>query len=436
MLVRFTVKNYKIFREQAELSMIANNYDKSRIQENVYECEDFNLKLLRSAVVYGANASGKSKLMEALQFMRLLVLQSSKSTQKGDPIQAEPFLFDSEASKLPSEFEVIFVYQNEMFRYGFEVNKQRVLSEWLYHRPKTKEVEIFYRENQQFTIHKKMFPVGDTLARDEMVRENALMLSAAAQFNSKLAGQVLDWFNGFRVISALENVGYRGYSMMSLENNDLKRKMLNLLSKADMGIQDMNLKSFDTDELINSGKLRNEPDKVIELIKDRKLRIASVDALHNVYDKNKKVVGKASLDLETEESSGTNQFFALSGPIIDVLEKGWVLAVDELDSKLHPNLVTRIVELFNDQNVNKNNAQLIFNTHDTNLLSTDLFRRDQIWFTEKDRYGAAKLYSLADFKARNDEQFERNYLKGRYGAVPVVQDLNPYYKSEIDYHES
>lgn len=212
--------------------------------------------------------------------------------------------------------------------------------------------------------------------------------------------------------------------------------MLNLLSKADMGIQDMNLKSIDSDELINSGKLRNEPNMVIELIKDRKLRIASVDALHNVYDKNKNVVGKVSLDLETEESSGTNQFFALSGPIIDVLEKGWVLAVDELDSKLHPNLVTRIVELFNDQNVNNNNAQLIFNTHDTNLLSTDLFRRDQIWFTEKDRYGAAKLYSLSDFKARNDEQFERNYLKGRYGAVPVVHDLNPDYKSEIDYHES
>ncbi len=436
MLVRFTVKNYKIFHEQAELTMIANNYDKSRAQDNIHECDNFNLKLLRSAVVYGANASGKSKLMEALQFMRLFVIQSSQNTQKGDPIQVQPFLFDSRAANEPSEFEIIFVHQNEMYRYGFEVNKERILSEWLFHRPKTKEVEIFYRQNQEFAIHKTQFPVGDTLYRDQMVRENALMISVAAQFNSTLAGQVLDWFNGFRVISALDNAGYRGYSMMSLENDTLKTKILNLLSKADMGIQDMALKSFEPEELLNSGKLHNESDKLVELIKRRKLRFASVNTFHNVYDDNKVVVGKASLDLETEESSGTNQFFALTAPIIDVLEKGWVLAVDELDSKLHPNLVKRIVELFNDHNINKNNAQLIFNTHDTNLLSTDLFRRDQIWFVEKDRYGAAKLYSLADFKARSDEQFERNYLKGRYGAVPVIHDLNPSYNSKIDKHES
>ena len=436
MLVRFTVKNYKTFREKAELSMIATNYDKTRQHNNVHNCENFNLNLLRSAVVYGANASGKSKLMEAFQFMKVLALNSSRNTQKGDPIQVQPFLFDLDAANAPSEFEIIFIHNNEMYRYGFEVNASEVLAEWLFHRPKTKEVEIFYRTQQSFEYHKKLFPIGVILSKDDMVRENALLLSVAAQFNNKIATQALEWFDGFRVISALENLGYRGFSIMSLQNLSFKNKILSFLSKADIGIHDMNVKSFSAKDLAAYKELRLDANQMMELLKNENVKFATVNTSHHVFDKNKNIVGMANLNLEVDESSGTNQFFSLSGPIIDVLEKGWVLAVDELDSKLHPNLVTKIVELFNNREINKNNAQLIFNTHDTNLLSTELFRRDQIWFVEKDRYGAAKLYSLVDFKARKDEQFERNYLKGKYGAVPVVNNLNPAYKSELEHHES
>jgi len=422
MLIQFTVKNFKTFRETAGLSMVANNYDKTSFDENVHSCESHNLKLLRSAVIFGANASGKSKLMEAFQFLKFFVMNSSRNTQKGEPIPVSPFLFDEESAKAPTEFEIIFIHSNEVYRYGCELDSRSVLAEWLFHKPKTKEVEIFYREKQHFEVHEKQFPVGNLLSKDQMVRENALMLSVAAQFNSPIANQVMDWFHGFRVISALDSSGYSGFSLKNLEDESFKAKMLEMMSRADINIQDMALRSYAPDDAAGSGIQGENDAEIRTLLRNRKITLAAVDTYHHVYNSQKKVVRTERLNLETDESSGTNQFFALSGPIIEVLEKGWVLVVDELDSKMHPNLVKRIVELFNNKESNRSNAQLIFNSHNTNLLSEDLFRRDQIWFVEKDRYGAASLYSLSDYKARKEEQFEKNYLRGKYGAVPMVNE--------------
>jgi len=428
MLVKFSLQNFKTFRNRVELSMIATNYDKTREQENIYSCEAFNLRLLRSAVIYGANASGKSKIMEALQFMRQFVLGSSRESQKGDIIPVIPFLLSDTSQLLPSEFEIIFIYNNEMFRYGFEVTQKEVVAEWLYHRPKTKEVEVFYREKQTFNLHRD-FTIGKKLVDDNMVRDNALLLSVAAQFNDSLSGKVFDWMFGFRVLPALDPVGYKIYSVESIANPEMKKKMLDMLVKADISITDIELHELEIDD--TSLASLNDP-ALITFIKSKRSKVKSlkkVFAVHDIFNDQHEVVGKAAFDFENEESSGTNQFFALSGPIIDVIEKGWVLAIDELDSKLHPLLVQKIVELFNSKEVNRNNAQLIFNTHDTNLLSASLFRRDQIWFVKKDRYGAAQLYSMADFKSavRNSEQYEKNYILGKYGAIPVVNDIIPEY---------
>ena len=428
MLIKLTISNFKTFKDKVELSMIASGYDKSREDDNSTLDPEFGLRLLKSAVIYGANASGKSKMMEGLIFMRKLVLTSSKESQKGEPIPVEPFLLQTESSERSSEFEVIFIHQHEMFRYGIEVDREKVVSEWLFHRPKTKEVELFYRQGQQFDFNDRKFTKGASLAKNKMIRENALMVSVAAQFNDKVSGKVVDWFKGFKIISALEPESYKGYSITSLKDQLKKAKILDMINSADLSISDVNLKSLPAEEFFK--KHKNEfPSSLIRRVKEDNTQFLSVQTLHQVYNEKQETAGLIPFDLETDESSGTNQFFALTGPIIDVIQNGYVLAVDELDSKLHPNLVLKIVEIFNSSKLNPNNAQLIFNTHDTNLLSADIFRRDQIWFIEKDRYGTSKLYSLNDFKkVRKGSRYEDNYIRGKYGAVPLVSDFESTFK--------
>ena len=310
-----------------------------------------------------------------------------------------------------------------LYRYGFEATTEKIISEWLYHKPKTKEVELFYRDGSIFNIHERSFTKGNTVVKEGLVRDNALLISVAAQFNEKTAINVLDWFKRLKTLSGLNESGYQGFTMGKAESSEHKHKILELLKAADLGIQDIKMQKLDIDSL--SKDLPKElRDKLIREIKEDNAEFFSdVSTTHRKFDVNKNAVSFEYFSLENDESSGTSKFFALTGPILDVIENGYTLVVDELDSKLHPNLVCKIVSLFNSKEFNKKNAQLIFNTHDTNLLSSGLFRRDQIWFTNKNKYGEAKLYSLADFKSdevRKTEPFEENYIRGKYGAVPFL----------------
>lgn len=425
MLIQFSVKNFRTFKEKATISLVASNYDKStRESDNIFEDNIFNLRVLKSAVIYGANASGKSKFMEALMFMKHFVITSSKDSQKGDKINIEPFRLSTETEHLPSEFEVVFTFQNEMYRYGFEADNETIISEWLYHRPKTKEVELFYREFQDFETHARNFSKGNTVIKEGLVRDNALLISVAAQFNDAIAINVIDWFKQLKTISGLNEEGYQGFTMSKTESPVHKSKILNLLKAADLGIQDIKLQKLDIEQLPKDMP-KELKEKIIRTIREENAEfISDVITFHKKYDANKKNTNETvSFSLDEDESSGTRKFFALTGPILDVIENGYTLVVDELDSKLHPNLVCKLVSLFNSKEINKKNAQLIFNTHDTNLLSSGLFRRDQIWFAEKNKYGEARLYSLGDFKSesvRKTEAFEDNYIRGKYGAVPYL----------------
>lgn len=422
MLLQFSIKNFTVFRDKATLSLVASNYDKdTREAENVFESSKFDYRLLKSAVVYGANASGKSKLLEAMAFMGQFVNNSSKDTQKGERIDVEPFALNTETENEPSEFEVIFLFNDEQYRYGFEITKERVVAEWLYHKPKTKEIELFYRDGNQFETHAKNFAKGSMVAKQGLVRDNALLISVAAQFNDEAAITVLDWFKRLNYISGLKESNYQGFTMNRTEDPCHKAKILELLKAADLGIQDVRIQKLDFDSL-PKGMPKEVKDNLIREAKDRNVDLVDVFISHKKYNENKQAVHDIGFPID-DESSGTKKFYALTGPILDVLENGDMLVVDELDSKLHPNLVCKIVSLFNSEKHNPHNAQLIFNTHDSNLLSSGLFRRDQIWFTNKDKYGEAKLYSLADFKSeevKKNEPFEDNYIKGKYGAVPYL----------------
>ena len=428
MLLQFTTKNFKAFKEKAILSLIASNYDKgTRETDNVYEHAKFNLRLLKSAVVYGANASGKSKLFDALLFMRRFVVTSSRESQKGDDIEVDPFRLDEESEKMPTEFEVVFTYQEVLYRYGFEANKEQIIAEWLYYRPKTKEIELFYRDGESINTHERNFSKGNMVIKEGLVRDNALLVSVAAQFNDATCIAVIDWFKSLKTISGLHESSYKGYTMNRTKDPVHKLQILELLKAADLGIHDIQLQKLEIDKLPKEMPKELKAKIIKEINEEKKELVSDILTTHKKYNTFKKAFDTVNFSLDDDESSGTKKFFALTGPILDVLENGHTLVVDELDSKLHPNLVGKIVSLFNSKELNQKNAQLIFNTHNTNLLKEDLFRRDQIWFTEKNKYGASKLYSLADFKSdtvRKMEPFEENYIRGKYGAVPFLNSFD------------
>lgn len=428
MLLTFTIKNFSTFREKAVLSLLASDKIKDiRESENISPESKFNIRILKSAIVYGANASGKSKLFEALMFMRHFVRTSSKETQIGDEIDVIPFKLNSETEKAPTEFEVIFISKGVIYRYGFEAQRNKIISEWLYYRPKTKEIELFYRDGQTIDTHDRNFSKGNMVIREGLVRDNALLVSVAAQFNDPISIEIIEWFQSLKTISGLHEYGYQGFTMSQTENPARKAKILELLKAADLGIQDIQLQKLDSDKLPKDmpKELKDKISK--ELNEEQAEFVSDVLTVHKKYDANQQNIGTVRFSLSEDESSGTAKFFALTGPIIDVLEHGHTLMVDELDSKLHPNLVCKLVALFNSAELNKKNAQLIFNTHNTNLLSSGLFRRDQIWFTEKNKFGEARLYALSDFKSsevRKNDSYEENYIRGKYGAVPYLSTFD------------
>lgn len=415
MLVQFSVSNYKTFREKAVFSLVASNYDKKEHEDsNVFIEKD--TRLLRSAVIYGANASGKTKFLEALAFMKHFIYESSKDSQRGQKIDVEPFLFNEETENSPSEFEIIFNHKNTQYRYGFEVTKQKVISEWFYQRRKIKEVEIFYREEKNIEFHKTLFSQGKFLWEKGMVRDNALLISVATQFNDEEASNITIYLNNYiKTISGISEEDIREFTLNKMMFDEKQSQIVKMLKAVDIGIEDLKIEAFDKHNLPD-----DMPNELKEFVKEKNIGVLDIKTYHKKYDKERKYIRNEALSFN-DESAGTKKYLALTGPILDVLENGHTLVVDEMDSKLHPNLVEGIVKLFNSKDINRNNAQLIFNTHNTNLLTADLFRRDQIWFTEKNQYGEASLYSLADFKGvRKTDAFENNYLKGKYGAVPFI----------------
>lgn len=433
MIIQFRVRNFKTFKDEAVLSMVASNYDKTdREEENVIHESAFDLRLLKSAVIYGPNASGKSRFLEAMMFMRNFVIRSAKEWQVGDTIPVDPFRLNPATREQGSEFEISFLDGGELFRYGFELDSEKVIAEWLYHRPKTKEVEIFSRDYQDIVFHKTRYKGAKMLVEQNMVRENALFLSVAAQFNLELSKRVVNWFKKMQLISGLKEEGYHFYTITKTQDTGSKSRILDLVQRADLGITNISTRPLDINHLPE-----DMPEELKEMVR-QKIReedaefLSDVETTHKTFDDNRNPVDATVFSLDRDESSGTKKFFALTGPILEVLDKGLILVVDEFDSKLHPNLACKLIELFNSKKTNKKNAQLIFNTHNTNMLRAGLFRRDQIWFTEKNRYGEAKLYSLADFKTssvRKVENYEEKYIQGKYGAVPYTEYFNELFEN-------
>ncbi len=419
MLVEFTVGNFLSFRDKKTISFVASSI--SELPQNVVKVGKY--KLLRSAVLYGANSSGKSNLIKALDRMRDILLDSVKLNDK-EELNYSPFLLSNQHETDPTFFEIEFIISDKKYRYGFEFNNIEIVQEWLFIKQGSKrEVLQFIRTLEGIGVSDE-FEEGK--GKESSTNGNRLFVSLVAQLGGAISKLIIEWFRGYNVLSGIDHKDYTGFSLRMLHKRiNGCEESLSLFQRLKLGFKDISLKEAE----FNISELPTElPDKIrAKISKDLQGKtIISIKTIHNKYDKKGNIIDTVLFDKEEQESEGTKKIIDLAGPIFDTLISGRILIVDELDAKLHPLLTQQIVSLFNDPLTNPQNAQLLFATHDTNLLSSDFFRRDQIWFTEKDEYEQTDLYSLIEFKlpdgskVRNDSNLEKNYIRGRYGAIPFI----------------
>ena len=399
MLLEFSFANFLSFRDKVTISMVATALRdrKADIGDATFGVgEDTAISLNRCCTLFGANASGKSNVVKALAFFKWFTMNSSKDVQAGEEIPVRNYALSSVSVAEPSLFEVMLFADGNTYRYGFEVNTKEVCREWLYiksDKKRSKEIELFYRDGKRFETHPK-FSIGKELADKNMVRDNALLLSLAGQFNDTYAKTIMNWLNDTTIITANSETEIWAIALKAMENPETRNRMVEFSRYADLGIEDISLSEL------------------------------GVLTSHSQYDDEGRETASVTFSMKESESEGTVKYFSLAYPILDTLEHGKRLIVDEFGSKLHTLLITRVISLFNTKAGNPNKAQLMVTLHDTNILNNSLLRRDQIWFTQKNGRGESELYSLSDYKVRSDASYEKDYLLGKYGATPIIEDLS------------
>ncbi|MHB8744699.1 MAG: AAA family ATPase [Sulfuricaulis sp.] len=370
---------------------------------------------MRSAVLYGPNAGGKSNLVNAAAFMRAVVADSATTMQLGQLFNVQPFRLNPDTVKEPSKFELTFLEGGVRYQYGFALTTERVIEEWLLAYRTAKPQQWFARHYDK-ELNQDIFEFGSHLTGQrklwqESTRTNALFLSTAVQLNSEQLRPIFTWIVHKLVVLGAGMLPI-DFSVAMLQQDEGKQGIQEFMNSADISIADINvvprkgmMQTFKLDAATGKPDVRTEERDIL---------------MPQFRHETKQ--GSAIFEF-ADESLGTQRLFALAGPVLDILKTGRILIVDELDSSLHPLLVRRLVGLFHNPKINTANAQLIFTTHDTTLFDPNLLRRDQIWFVEKNHEQATTLYPFTDFSPRKKEAWERGYLMGRYGALPFFRDL-------------
>lgn len=416
MLLKFKFKNYKSFKDEVCLDLTATKI--TEFSNRNFEVG--NIKVLPIASIFGANASGKSNVMEAFRFMCEYVIMSLNyaggqinPTIQSRMIRPIPFLFDTESRNKGSKFEIYFVMNNDeiekIYQYGFVFNNSMIEEEWLYYKSKTSRDDfknIFYRSNKEndFSGLEK-----DKIKNIEVsMQKETLILTLGAKLKETLLSNIYNWFSGiFHIDFGNVAESYTVSQIMATSRLMLDKKMQNemakYLSAFDSSIKGMNAKEIEIDPITKR--------KTVEVSFHHKMN--DIDEI-------------AQLPLHFE-SAGTQKMFVLFPYLNNIISNGQVIFIDELNSRLHPLLLRTIIQMFLNSDINKNHAQLVFTSHDIWQLKSDILRRDEIWFTEKDDNGVSNLYSLSDFisedgeKIRKDEDYQKNYILGKYGAIPNLK---------------
>jgi uncharacterized protein len=425
MLIEFSVTNYRSILERQTLNMAASTYFKELESLNTFmpNQDDGVPRLVRSTVLYGPNASGKSTLIQALQFVEGQVINSQKESRAGDAIEVEPFKLTAESRAADSEFEVTFVEHGVRYEYGFRCNRERFTEEWLIAYPLGRAQKWFHRVfdaeagKDAYKFSTSFLGGRQRQTWAAQTRPNALFFSTAIQLNNEQLKPAFDWFKlRLRVFDSVRGFS-PSYTVQRCSKDEDRKRVVAFMNSADLSIEDIQLREtvFSADAL-PKGMPASIKDEFMKDLAGRKF------IEPRFFHKDVNTQEKVEFD-DSEESDGTRALFAFAGPWLDVIENERVLVVDELDTSLHPLLVHHLVKRLHHEGTK---AQLIFTTHDTTLLSQKLLRRDQVWFMEKDAKSATRLYPLSDFSPRDNEAVERGYLNGRYGGIPFLKDLDFY----------
>lgn len=362
-------------------------------KNNLFTEREFEIS--KTAAIYGSNAGGKSNFIRAMGTMKSIIHNSyAESLKKEEDRGAVDFYFklNNETINAPTEFEVVFIKNSIVYRYGFQIRGYDIIKEWLFQKRET-ETNLFLRELNEFKINSSSFSEGNKFKNS--VNQNILFISYLAQNNTKVASEIFDWFKNLNTVTAIVNKNYEKVTK-SLLSNDPKFKIW--LSYA---VNFLNISNVEIDS----------QNKII--------------TYHNKFDDNNLLVGTVPFELDKNESEGSKKLIYILGAIYDTLLYSRVLFIDELDSKLHPNLTRKIIKFFHE--FNKKKAQFVFTLHDSNLLDKDIFRRDQIWFVDKNKLGSSELYSLSDFDAtvvRKTSDYRKKYLDLTFGAANSIDVSN------------
>lgn len=414
MIVRFAVENFLSFKEKSVVNFQAGMI--KEFKENLFPVHPTaNEFLLKSVGIFGHNASGKSNLIKALSFMREFVLTSSKESNSSQPISIQPFLLSSASDKKSSTFEITFFLDDLKYRYGFSLNQKFVESEWLFFTEKRKEEKIFIRAGQEYNFEKtfRIGLKGKFELFSEVTRPNALFLSVLAQFNSTLCLRISNWFNEIIIAHDTAHLNLIEFTANLMATGDYRKLVNDIIRKSDLGISNV------VEKPVEKAATRGSFNDFVTSIKVETGKSYRIATTHVRFNNKNEIEGSVDFDLVKNESFGTQKFFGILGPILLALKTKKIILIDEIDARVHSLLLEQVITLFNSKNFNPNGAQLVFTSHNTTILKKGL-RRDQMLFVEKNTEGASKVDSLysKDPKVRNDASFDKDYLLGKYGAIP------------------
>lgn len=420
MLLEFSIENYRSIRDKVEFSLLAStNKRDNELEDRIYKNALGNKGVLSSALIYGANASGKSTLMRALWEMLGIIRDSADYKPNRKIGNVVPHLLDSESRNLPTLFQLIFLYNGIRYVYGFSILKNTISEEWLIAYETAQPKLIFAREEQKWEFGASL--KGDKKSIAEKTKDNSLFLSVGAHWNNTTLLNIYNYFTTQVSVlrpHLLDSDTTLSYLRKTPEDNAEKERLRDLIihsmKSADLGIVNYKLEKVDTEEIVFPKDMPEDlQQRIYEDLKDKEI----IEFSHTSRTEN----GAEFLPFE-EESDGTEKYFEFLGPIVNAVINNEALLIDEIQSALHPLLVRHLIEFFNALVKEfDSTAQLVFTTHDPTLLDLTLFRRDQFWFTEKDEFGGTYLYSLSEIKGvTKQDALMKNYLSGKYGAVPQI----------------
>ena len=428
MLIEFRFKNYRSFRDEAVLSMEATGLSSFK---NCLIPLSSKSKLLPAIAIYGKNGGGKSNVIRAFWLAVQFIRNAQRTQHERAAIPVNPFALNDYSKEEPTEFSFEYTFGGVRYWYGFAATREKVYSEYLYHAPKGQKALIFNRTNQQFSFTEdknKRSLIG------EMVAENQLFFSVACTMNDVACVSAMRWFRD-QVFFSRDYSDIPRQLIEYSEDKNMLKAISDYAKAADLGIQDMQFE-------VNSNEIQDNeslPDNIPEEIKaalvqfmhtlaetsnnsEIRLKMGEVSAKANHQGENRNGQ-KATYALElSDESDGTRKLMALAPAIESALRIGGILLVDELERELHPMLVNYIVAKFQSKASNPNGAQIVFTTHNTELMNLELLRKDQLYFVDKrDKDGTSELYTISEFSTRTTENIRKGYLVGKYGATPDIE---------------